>query len=147
MFPELSDVQGGEDPVPWDILREYQVSKLVLYLALDNMKPVKSLEAWKGGLDAYYGETEAALEAAKTSAAEHDKQSQECGAYCEVHLGCTLQQVLMCHRHVTSGGLTTLLAFPRGNPAHKKFLKDSSKAGFDFFQLDPGTKNPKPKNI
>ena len=147
MFPELGDVQGGEAPVPWDILREYQVSKLVLYLALDSMKPVKSSDAWKGGLDLYYGETEGALEAAKKSAADNEKQSQKCGAYCEVHLGCTLQQVLVCHRHVTSGGLTTLLAFPRGNPAHRKFLKDSTKAGYDFFQLDPGAKKPKPKNL
>lgn len=147
MFPELADMQG-EAPVPWDTLQEYQVSKLVLYVTLDSLEPVGTLEAWKQGLDEYYGEKEGAVEAAKKSMAESEKKYRESAAYCEVHLGCTLGQVLSCRRHVTSGGLTTLLAFPRGNPAHKKFLRDSSKAGYGFFQLDPGAgRDPKPKTV
>ena len=146
MFPELEDLQG-EAPVPWDTLKEYQASKLVLYLALDALKPVETLDEWKQGLDEYYGEAGGALDSAKKTSTELGSKSQNTAAYCEVHLGCTLYQVLTCQRHITAGGLTTFLAFPRGNPAHKKFLRDTSKAGYDFFQLDPGTRNPKPKQV
>jgi hypothetical protein len=158
MFPELADLPAGsEAPVPWDLSQEYQVSRLVLYLALDALHAVPSVEAWKAGLADYYGEGDSG----SGSSNGNDKKGGDSGAakqggsgnkppdpaFCEVHLGCTLQQVLSCRRHVTAGGLTSLLAFPRGNPAHKKFLKDQQKAGYSFFQLDPGAREPKPKSV
>jgi hypothetical protein len=42
----------------------------------------------------------------------------------EVHLGCRIIDIVKAPRHVICGGLITLYVFPRGNAAHKKFLKE-----------------------
>ena len=133
MFPEKEDLEGGEQPVPWDMLGEYQVSKLVVYLTFDGIERVETAKEWKEGCTAYYGEVE--------GKEEKEAKSQRKGdtAFCEVHMGCTLRHILRCStRHVTTGGLTTFMTFVRGNPAHKKFLKDQKKAGYAFYLLDPG---------
>lgn len=43
----------------------------------------------------------------------------------EVHIGCRVVDILKAHNHIICGGLITLFVFPRGNAAHKKFLKES----------------------
>ena len=58
MFPEKEDVEGGEEPVPWDTFQEYQVSKLVAYVTFDGAERVQSLKEWKTGYSDYYGESD-----------------------------------------------------------------------------------------
>jgi hypothetical protein len=52
----------------------------------------------------------------------------------EVHIGCRIVDILKARNHIICGGLITLFIFPRGNAAHKKFLKES-RADMDFVIL------------
>ena len=134
MFPEREDLAGGEEPVQWDALKEYQVSKLVTYVTFDGVERIQSEKEWKEGYSIYYGEKNEKDDETKWQ----QKWSSET-SFCEVHMGCTLGHILRCSsRHVTSGGLTTFMTFARGNLAHKKFLKDQKRAGYSFYMLEPG---------
>ncbi len=44
-------------------------------------------------------------------------------SFCQVHMGCTLLQIMQAKGHVVPGGLLHILIFVKGNPAHKKFLQ------------------------
>lgn len=61
----------------------------------------------------------------------------------EVHLGCTLRRILTSSlegnrvRHILPRGVLSLIIFPRGSKAHKKFLKTLQDDGLSVEPLNP----------
>ena len=59
--------------------------------------------------------------------------------YLEIHLGCTMQMMLTAggRRNVLPRGILSLIVFPRGSKAHKKFLKTNAAENLAIEVLNP----------
>ena len=166
MFPVIDDVEIEKNTnnhkqknpvVPWDRDGEYQVSKLVVYIKLHASKKIQSLEEWmlacreqsalRGEMNENNPElNEKALEMFRKRAENHEKnlENDKCSnklfnriGYLDVHLGCTIKDILHTPDYVLAGGLITLIVYVKGNKAHKKFLSDVEKSGNGIWILHP----------
>jgi hypothetical protein len=60
--------------------------------------------------------------------------------YLEVHLGCSIHRILtaaISRRNVLPRGVLSLIVFPRGSKAHKKFLKTNAAENLAIEPLNP----------
>jgi len=125
--------------VPWDAANEYHVSRLAVYLRLAGTPKITSSEEWilhcheltaldegtsnKGDDD----ETESTSMATKFAQRQQLHEKERCtfgiDDFVEIHMGCSLLQILTAPGHVLPGGLLTLVVYPRGNAAHQQFLQ------------------------
>jgi hypothetical protein len=152
MFPEFDDSVA---PVSWDTNKEYQSSSLVVYCPVYQSVPVTTMNEWiqccteRRQIQGLEGE-EAAQEArdalsernkrfnasaSSSSAAEQVVTNKK--GFVEVHVGCSVEQVLRLDGCLLAGGVLTLLAFVKGNAAHKEFLKKSKDQDLTLLKLQP----------
>ena len=161
MFPEFED---GATPVEWDLRNEYQSSKMLVYCPVYQSKPALNLMEWiescmeRRQLQGLEGAT--ATEEAKEAIMKRNKafvttlptppQLNSTPAavdtiadlpgmkgFVEVHIGCSIEQILRLPGCVLNGGILTLLAFVKGNEAHRQFLTSSKTNGFQLMKLQP----------
>eukprot|EP01034_Spumella_vulgaris_P021428 gene21428-27458_t len=164
ILPEKGDY---EQPIEWDRDDEYQASNVVVYAALHSAQKVVSQQQWvddclehrmivsgdtttaplvesKGLL----GHSHVVLEDVKKGAVQREQQFQTIQAnlhakqanhvsYFEVHLGCTITQILRSPGHVAAGGILSLIVFPKDNAAHRRFLKGCKDEGLRIAPLNP----------
>lgn len=126
MFPEL---EAGVEAVPWDVRKEYQVSSLVAYVLLQTSPQISSCPEWlESCLDRRCAEGLEGSEAAESSRKKQAERvstfesTAQTKTYVEVHLGCSLQQLMQIPGYVVSGGIVTLVVYVRGNQSHTDFL-------------------------
>jgi hypothetical protein len=142
MFPEFED---NNVPVSWDVNKEYQSSRLVLYCPIHAALPATNLNEWiqcctqRRQLQGLEGD-EAADEAKllmKNRNIEVTASTSNQRGYVEVHVGCTVEQVLRLHGCILAGGVLTLLAFVKGNAAHKDFVDKAGSQNMQLLKLQP----------
>ena len=132
MFPEIEAGNVGS-VAPWDPANEYVVSKLVCYVHLNGGAggAVKSEREWLSYHDADTVLTpEEVANAAGATKYKADK-------FCQLHLGCTVAQVISVDGHVLPGGLLHVLVFVNKSASHKKFLKTSRRHRSEMYLLNP----------
>ena len=71
------------------------------------------------------------------SGGSSDREEYAVDAFCQLHVGCTLLQVMQAKGHLVPGGLLHILTFVKGNAAHKKFLQSSRKNRSKMYSLLP----------
>lgn len=85
----------------------------------------------------------AAAKASQTPTASPTEGANRTPGVFEVHLGCTLRRILTSSlegnrvRHILPRGVLSLILFPRGSKAHKKFLKTLQEEGLSVEPLNP----------
>lgn len=102
MFAEPGDHQTA----PWDIYKEFYLSKLVVYIPINGNKTCQDREAWIDRM------------CTRILNEKEKKQNTEAEAvapamWTEVHMGCTIAQILAVPNHVLDGGLLTCTVFVR----------------------------------
>ena len=128
LLPERED---EEIPPPgWDRLGEYQLSKVVVYVArAAPQEGCSSLSEWLGVCQRQWllergeedGEGGGVTEKGQVEG-EGSGAPAAGGDFYEVHLGCSLRTVLRAQGVLLSGGVLRLLVFPReGSKAHEMF--------------------------
>jgi hypothetical protein len=127
MFPEIEDPQAGS-AAPWDYANEYVVSKLICYVHLNGCgSRVESAQEW---LSYYDAESKSEVPGGRSMA--FDKEQ-----FCQLHLGCTIGQILACDKHIVPGGLLHVLVFVNQSKTHKRFLQTNRKNRSEMYTLAP----------
>ena len=103
MFSEPGD---GNLP-PWDTDKEYYLSSLVVYIPIKQNEVALDQSKWADRM------CDCLLDGASTRQKKSDACTAESYGWAEVHLGCTVAQILGYHNHVLDGGLLTFTVFVR----------------------------------
>lgn len=149
MFPE--EDEPGYQSVAWDKSREYTVSRLVCYVTGQCAPEIKTLEEWiqcqyeqraiRGEVDFPHSNSGDSRKAFHDRISNYQltcRRNVQSAANCilEVHLGCEVLSLLKFReKYVLPGGLLSIIVFPRGNEAHKKFMRDQLKEGYHFIKI------------
>jgi hypothetical protein len=134
MFPELEDTSYNN--IPWDIYNEYHVSKLVVYILLDNSPKITSMDEWLencqeerhiSGVDGTELATTASQRALNRQTS-HKKSMlikyKNASQYMQIHVGCKISQILCVENHVLSAAILNCIVYVDGNEAHNKFKQE-----------------------
>jgi len=132
MFPEIEDAQA-ESAAPWDVANEYVASKLICYIHMNGSEScVETAQEW---LSYYDKDSVCPVGLAGNSPGRSltfDKDK-----FCQVHLGCTVGQILACEGHIVPAGLLHVLVFVNKSKTHKRFLQTARKSRAAMFSLLP----------
>lgn len=104
MFAEPGDNQMA----PWDLYKEYYLSKLVVYVPIGHNEACNDLATWSDRMcSRILGETDKKADKAATAMPAGPLR------WAEAHMGCTVGQILAAPGHVLDGGLITFTIFVR----------------------------------
>jgi hypothetical protein len=133
MFPEIETQHNGQSAAPWDHANEYVVSKLICYIHLNGGHggAVTSEREWLS-----YHDPDTVLTPEETRTVAETKE-YKVDAFCQLHMGCTVQQIVSCERHVLPGGLLHVLVFVNKSASHKKFLQTNRRHRAEMYTLSP----------
>jgi len=138
MFPEVEGAAAGS-AASWDATNEYVVSKLICYVHLNGSESrVESAQEWLS----YYDKdsvcpADATCAGAGAGTAPRNL-TYDRDKFCQVHLGCTIGQILACEEHIVPAGLLHVLVFVNKSKTHKRFLQTARKSGAQMYTLMPG---------
>ena len=129
MFPEIEEGHDGS-AAPWDHANEYVASKLICYIHLNGSESrVESAQEWLS----YFDDSSPCPDDApigRSMVFDRDK-------FCQLHLGCTIGQILSCEGHVVPAGLLHVLVFVNNSATHKRFLQTARKNLAQMYTLMP----------
>ena len=129
MFPEIEDGQSGS-AAPWDAGNEYVASKLICYIHMNGAESrVESAQEWLSYFDQ---DSVCPAESAGDSSLTYDRDK-----FCQLHLGCTIGQILACEGHIVPAGLLHVLVFVNKSKTHKRFLQTTRKSMAQMYTLMP----------
>lgn len=145
MFPEYDDDDTRAQTPVWDKYHEFEVSKLVVYIMLHSCPLIQTKEEWfqncleeriLNGAENQEMTAQEALEQLQHRQSAHEQtikkfySAESKCRFIELHIGCSILNILNIPNHVLSGGVINCLVYAKGNVAHQKFLKSLSDDGF-----------------
>jgi hypothetical protein len=148
LMPELEvgTVSGKKTDLEWDLENEYYVSNLALFVELNSVPKITTLNEWLkncNDLNVFYNENNFDNILKTYHKLENEKKilnnNNEKKSYVELHLGCKIKKILSLKNLVLSNGILRIYAIPKNsnNKFYNNFLKESSKNNLKIEFLKP----------